>query len=175
MNSTELTIEEAIKTALNYENKVEGVYRRAADQMKNAPSARVLEILANEEKSHVAYLQSRLDEWRKTGKLTPELLETAIPSKEQISAGVSKLKSHLKVSNREEELKILYRALEVETETSRFYEDMARKMKTAAKKMFTRFLEIENGHVAIVKAEIDAVEENGWWFDFREFSLEVEG
>ena len=43
-----------------------------------------------------------------------------------------------------------------------------------AQKMFARFVEIEEGHQAIVKAEIDAVSGSGFWFDFNEFSLEKE-
>lgn len=39
--------------------------------------------------------------------------------------------------------------------------------------MFRHFLEIEDGHTAIVQAEIDALEGNGFWFDFAEFDLEA--
>ena len=42
------------------------------------------------------------------------------------------------------------------------------------KALFERFLEMENGHVAIVQAEIDALAGHGHWFDFMEFSLEKE-
>ena len=38
--------------------------------------------------------------------------------------------------------------------------------------LFERFLEIEQGHVAIVQAEIDAVSGLGFWFDVQEFRLE---
>jgi hypothetical protein len=39
-------------------------------------------------------------------------------------------------------------------------------------RLFARFLEIEEGHVAIVQAEIDAVSGSGFWFDMKEFDLE---
>ena len=38
---------------------------------------------------------------------------------------------------------------------------------------FGRFLEIEQGHQAIVRAEIDALTGMGFWFDFQEFDLEA--
>jgi hypothetical protein len=41
-----------------------------------------------------------------------------------------------------------------------------------AKEMFQRFLEIEDGHVAMVQAEIDYLSDNGFWFDFTEFNME---
>jgi hypothetical protein len=38
--------------------------------------------------------------------------------------------------------------------------------------LFARFLEIEEGHVAIVEAEIDAVSGAGFWFGIQEFDVE---
>jgi hypothetical protein len=32
---------------------------------------------------------------------------------------------------------------------------------------------IEDGHVAIVQAELDSVTQMGFWFDYREFDLEA--
>ena len=40
------------------------------------------------------------------------------------------------------------------------------------KKLFERFVEIEEGHVAIVQAEMDMVTGAGFWFDTAEVSLE---
>jgi hypothetical protein len=39
--------------------------------------------------------------------------------------------------------------------------------------LFSRFLEIEDGHAAIVQAEMDSVNQSGFWFDLKEFDLEV--
>ena len=39
--------------------------------------------------------------------------------------------------------------------------------------LFQRFLEIEDGHHAIVQAELDAVQGLGYWFDVQEFKLEA--
>jgi hypothetical protein len=38
--------------------------------------------------------------------------------------------------------------------------------------LFERFVEIENGHLAIVQAEMDVVSGLGYWFDMREFNIE---
>jgi hypothetical protein len=40
--------------------------------------------------------------------------------------------------------------------------------------LFKRFVEIEEGHEAIVQAEIDCVSNSGFWMDTMEFGLEVE-
>ena len=40
------------------------------------------------------------------------------------------------------------------------------------KQLFKPFLAIEEGHIAIVQAELDYLSHTGYWFDFQEFDLE---
>jgi len=49
---------------------------------------------------------------------------------------------------------------------------MVSELSGVRQKLFARLLEIEEGHVAIVQTEIDAVSRTGLWFDFEEFDLE---
>jgi rubrerythrin len=69
------------------------------------------------------------------------------------------------------ELKMLGKALEAERKTSSFYRKMAAELPAEGQKLFQRFVEIEEGHVAIVQAEMDAVTGNGAWFDVLEIKL----
>ena len=170
-----MKVEEAIKMAIVFEKKVRDVYFDAAVQLDRHECKKVLEVLAQEEQSHVDYLEFKLNEWKNTGRLSADTIDTVIPSKERISQGATEVKNRLVVENRDSELQILGRALEVETETSNFYKKMVDTMEFDARKMFARFLEIENGHLAIVEAEIDAVQRMGFWFDMPEFNLEVQG
>jgi hypothetical protein len=50
---------------------------------------------------------------------------------------------------------------------------MVRELPAEGQHLFSRFLEIEDGHAAIVQAEIDNVKHMGFWFDLKEFDLEV--
>jgi rubrerythrin len=70
------------------------------------------------------------------------------------------------------EVEYLRRALTAEKETSAFYRRMVSEMAEERKPLFARFLEIEEGHVAIVEAEIDAVSGAGFWFGIQEFDVE---
>lgn len=169
-----MEIEKAIKTAIDYETRVRDVYREAAAVSKNEIGKRVFEKLAVEEQGHVDYLQAQLKNWQKTGKLSPEKLQTAIPSKGAIDDGVSKLKDKMKNPDLFGEVQMLGKALDVEIKTSDFYREMVSFLKDEPQRMFARFLEIEEGHLALVQAEIDSITGNGFWFDFREFSLETE-
>jgi len=40
------------------------------------------------------------------------------------------------------------------------------------RRMFSRFVEIEEDHLAIVRAEIDYLTKTGYWFDIKEFDME---
>ena len=62
--------------------------------------------------------------------------------------------------------------LKLEIETSNFYKTMVEEMSHAAKEMFSRFLEIEQSHIAVVQAALDYVSKTGYWFDFKEFDME---
>ena len=64
-------------------------------------------------------------------------------------------------------------SLDAELETAAFYLRMVSELDAAGRAFFARFVEIEQGHVAIVQAEIDAVTGLGFWFDVQEFRLEA--
>lgn len=168
-----MTVEEAIKTAIEYETKVRGVYAKAVEQTADPVGKRILGVLANEEQHHLDYLRSRLEQWKSTGKVTAEGLQTAIPSAKMIEAGVSKLETQMAGQGRGiAELQILKKALEVELETTNFYKKMVRELPAEGQELFARFVEIEDGHLAIVQAELDYASGTGFWFDFMEFNLE---
>lgn len=168
-----MTIEEAIKTAIDFETRVRDTYLEAMNHASDQVGKRVFKVLAGEEQQHLEYLGSRLHEWKTTGKITIESLTTAIPPKEVIQDQVSKLKSHTAGRGRDTELKYLQKARDIETETSNFYKKMVEELSAEGQQMFAGFVEIEEGHLALVQAEIDAVSGLGFWFDMPEFNLEA--
>ena len=170
-----MTIEEAIETALKFEKMVHAQYEAEAKNAGDATVKKVFATLAQEEQGHVAYLESRLAEWQKEGRLSPEKLRTVLPSAERIRAGVGRLRAGVgkQAGSRDAELSSLYRALAAENETSAFYLQMVRELPAEGQSLFSRFLEIEDGHAAIVQAEIDNFKSMGFWFDMKEFDLEA--
>jgi len=166
------SVEEAITTAISFETNVRDTYLKAVDAATDDTGRRVFNLLAKEEQGHLDYLNSRLDEWNRTGKVTPAKLATMVPPRDIIEDRAKALRERLAGEDRGEEVKMLQKAEEVEIETSNFYAKMVEEMKDEAKQMFARFLEIEQGHLAIVRAEIDALSGTGYFFDFGEFDLE---
>lgn len=169
-----MTIEEAIKTGIEYELEVRHVYSEAAKKFRDPVARKVFTVLADEEDRHVLYLESRLEEWQRTGAVTAAALETAIPSKEAIETALARLASRMAQQDFGVELDMLKKALTLEVEATMFFKRMVAELKDDERRMFERFVEIEEGHEAIVQAEIDALTGLGFWFDYAEFRLEGE-
>jgi len=70
-------------------------------------------------------------------------------------------------------MRLLKRALDVEVETSAFYARVVEELPPEGRTLFERFVEIEQGHQAIVQAEMNSVSGNGYWFDMPEISMEL--
>jgi rubrerythrin len=169
------SIEEAITTAMEMESRVRDVYLDAEKLADRVVGKHVLSVLAKEEQDHLDYLKHKLEEWQKDGTITGEELESVIPPKRIIDREVEKLggkvKSHERDLHHSTELRMLQNAQEVEQETSDFYKRMVEELPEEVRPLFQRFVEIEEGHLAIVQAEIDYISGPGFWFDFREFDL----
>lgn len=168
-----MKIEEAIKTAITYEEKVTDVYRKYADKFESEVGAKIFKTLGKEEEDHIAYLKAKQEELAKSGTISFDAMESVIPDKDALKENVKKLKKIAKQPNIDEEVKYFEKALEMEIETSNFYKDMVSQLPAEYRPMFERFVEIEEGHEAIVSAEIDTARGLGFWFDFQEFDLEA--
>ena len=167
-----MTLEEAIKTAIDYETRIRDIYREAAEKISDPRGKKILQLLGDDEQSHIEYLLDRLELWGKTGELSDKKLESSIPSIETIQKEVEKIKSHVSHENRRGEIEILSRALKAEVETSNFYERMVNELSDDGQRMFARFLEIEKNHIDAVQFELDYITKTGYWFDFKEFYME---
>jgi len=168
-----IRLDEAIKTALEFENKVLKLYQDAEKHAVDPVGRKVFQQLAKEEAGHVAYLESRLTEWQKGGQIALEELRSVVPDRERIAEGRKRLTKPMRGKpGSATEVEYLRRALIAEKETSAFYRRMVSEMAEERRPLFARFLEIEEGHVAIVEAEIDAVSGAGFWFGIQEFDVE---
>ena len=88
-----MTLEEAIKTAIEYEIKIRDVYREAEEAVDDDAGKRIFGDLGNDEQHHIDYLQHTLEQLKNTGKLDPAELQTAIPSRANISREAAKVQS----------------------------------------------------------------------------------
>ncbi len=167
-----MEMEKAIQTAIDYETKIRDIYRDAAKNVNDPEGKKFFKMMGDDEQYHLDYLMERLRLWRKSGKLSAEKLKSAVPSKEIIQKETEKIKAHMSNKDLSSVKIILSRALQAEVNTSNFYEKMVNEMTDEGQQMFSRFLEIEENHIAAVQAELDYITNTGYWFDFKEFDME---
>jgi rubrerythrin len=167
-----MTLEKAIKTAIEYEIRIRDLYMEYAKKVIDPAAKGLFQSLGNDEQNHVKYLESKLEIWQQTGKLEVDKLESTIPSREAITREVGKLQNRMSKDDRKDEKQMLSKALRIEVETSDFYEKMVAEMSGEGRQMFARFLEIEAEHIDAVQFQLDYISQTGYWFDFKEFDME---
>ncbi|OQA32873.1 MAG: Rubrerythrin [Acidobacteria bacterium ADurb.Bin340] len=168
-----MLLQEALSAAITYEHRVRDHYADCAQKATDAKGQRIFAIMAREEQGHVEYLESRMAEWKATGEVKAAELTSILPSPGWLEQEARKLTQGAgKASQVLPEMEFLKEALELERRTSAFYRQLVGALDPKYRPLFERFLEIEEGHVTLVQAEIDALAGHGHWFDFMEFSLE---
>jgi rubrerythrin len=166
-----VNLQEAIAVALEFEKKVRDHYLRGAREIADAKGRRVFAALGKEEQAHVDYLERCLAQWKKTGKVPNVPLGSVLPvgvkwieeEKERLSARKDK-----RVATKTE-LDALKVALQYEKEGDAFYRKLVSELPKKDQPLFDKFLRIEDGHLALVQAQLDAVQGRGFWFDIAEF------
>ena len=167
-----MTLENAIKTAIEYEIKIRDVYREAEAAVNDEAGKRIFETLGNDEQHHIDYLQHTLEQYKQTGQIDSEKLESAIPSSDTINREAAKVESLVAKDFHGLRKQMLSKALQAEIETSEFYRKMVDELGAEGRALFARFLEIENNHIDAVQFELDYMGKTGYWFDFKEFDME---
>ncbi len=167
-----MTIEEAIKTALEFETRIRDIYREATVAVDDEVGKRIFETLCKDEQHHIDYLQHKLKQLQETGNIVPERLESIMPSQEVVDQEAEKIKTLVSKDFLGIRRQMLSKALEMEIETSDFYQKMVNELPGDDGALFERFLEIENNHIKAVQFELDYLSKTGYWFDIKEFDME---
>jgi len=151
-------------------------YFRHAKAIQDDQGRKVFEKLGAEEQGHVDYLEFCLSEWKKSGKVPDVPLKSVLPKgKKWIAEAQHKLQSRPgKRVVTADEIEALKIALQYEKDADGFYRKFVQELPESERGMFTKFLEIEDGHLELVQAQLDNLQGNGFWFDSMEFRLEVE-
>jgi rubrerythrin len=167
-----MKLETAIKSALEFENRIRDLYVEAVKRTDDQAGKKIFQTLADDEQHHVDYLESRLDEWQQHGKITVKALNSAVPDKAAIRKEAAALQSKISEDSRGLKQQMLSQALAMEIETSRFYKELIDQVASDHRAMFARFLEIEDNHIEAVQFELDHLSNTGFWYGFEEFDME---
>jgi rubrerythrin len=167
-----MTIEQALREALSHEIDVRDLYTEAARNAGDTSARGFYQSLGKDEQSHVNYLEEKLKEWKAEGRITYAGLASALPDPGVLESAAETAGSSLAGKTPGGDTEALSRALAAEERSVEFYGGLVAGLGAEASKLFTRFLEIEEGHRRIVRAELDLATRTGHWFDFRDFDME---
>lgn len=162
----------ALQTAQEAEKKGLITYLNFAYQTKDTTGKNMFILLSMDEFNHLQILETQQKSiqekecWLSID-IESSLIEKIVPELD---------KKELKVKGEKglDQVSALKTALELENRAIQFYEVQAKNAtEPRAKEMYQRLTEMERAHYDLVRAEIDYIEKTGFWFDIREFSLEL--
>ncbi|MGD8353206.1 MAG: ferritin family protein [Pseudomonadota bacterium] len=163
---------EALQLALDTEKKGYRFYKIAANSSKDPKGKEVFEHLAKDEVEHMAVIATVFESitnnepWmtyeeamEKYGETPPEkIIFPDVPEEPQEDFS---------------DVKALEEALDFEKKAVVFYTAQAESSEEdQAKAFYHSLIEIEEGHVQIIQAELDSLMGAGIWLGFQEISLE---
>ncbi len=167
MNSEKIFLE-----ALQYEKKIRDLYLSANKIIEDERGKAIFKALADDEQSHVEFLEYSLSTLKAQGQIDLKKLESSIPSKEMFDNRIEKMRKKIPVRILGDVKQALSSALKLEIETSEFYQGACDKTEGAIKEIFEKLLEIERRHEDVVQIELDHASNYGSWFDFMEIDME---
>lgn len=165
---------EIFTTAIKYEEKIRDLYHSAAHSVDDDRGKSIFRALADDEQSHVDFLNYSLEQLRANNTVDVTRLHSAIPARDLIETNIEKIKAEIPERMLGDIKIALDSALKMEKETSAFYRDARDKTEGVIRDILTKFLEIEERHVDVIQIEIDHAMHNGMWFNFMEMDLEAE-
>jgi rubrerythrin len=168
-----MLIEQAIKTAIEYEQNIREIYKKAAKASSDQIGRRVFSALAADEANHVSFLVRQLETWVNEKKIALEDLKIVLPKAGDMSANLNTVQEAMEPSKKREELELLEQAREAERETCEFYEKMVGELPPEGKALFEQFLKVEQEHFNVVQFQIDSLTGSGFWLGWPEFDMEV--
>jgi len=168
-----MTIGEAIRTALQMEHRVRNEFAKMAKEQDDPKARGFFEVMTREEQGHVDYLEFALKRWETSGEVEDKAVETHVAQRDWVAEGQKVLRQAERDARKPGPQEHLSAALELEHEISGLYRRLVGAVQDPrAQEMFRRFLEIEDGHTALVQAEMDYELNTGNFFDMREFTLD---
>jgi rubrerythrin len=166
-------IVKVIHIAIDKEKEAITTYLQLARVIKDVKAKNVLINLASDEVGHMNKLEAHLSSYLQ-GKawVIPRAGEA-----EAVAAVFTKSSKLEKIDYgklaRADEIQILEIAIDKEIAANKAYLDMAKGAATKeAKEMFLALAKEEDMHAKILKAEVDSIGQNGFWFDMQEFTME---
>lgn len=172
MKGSEIVV--VVHKAIDREKDAISLYLKLAKAVKDPKAKNVLISLATDEVGHLDKLERHLTSIL-SGKegLLPKASEVLDAMAAQLTESSKFVFPSAAELAKADEIRILELAVEREIVANRTYLEMAASAQTAAaKEMFLALAKEEETHAKILRAEVDSIGQNGFWFDMQEFTME---
>lgn len=161
------------KKALEYENKIRDLYVSAVAIVDDDRGKRIFQTLADEEQSHVDFLEHSIKTLTENGSVNLKAFKTAVPNTDDLQKNIESMKIAIPEQMLGDVKRVLSSALKLEVETTQYYEKAFESAKGDIKEVLGKFIIIEQRHTDVVRFELDYASHNGFWLGFPEISMEV--
>ena len=161
------------KTALEYEKNIRDLYTTAISIIDDERGKAIFKTLAEEEQSHIDFLEYSIETLKSDGKINHEQLKTSIPDTDNILKNIESMKIKIPERMLGDVKRVLSSALKLEIETTEYYQKAFDSTEGDIKVVMGKFVEIEQRHTDVVRFELDYASHNGFWLGFPEISMEV--
>ena len=162
-----------LKTALEYEKKIRDLYTTAISIIDDERGKNIFKTLADEEQSHIDFLEQSIEKLKNGENLIYEQLTTSIPDTEFILKSIESMKIKIPEHMLGDVKRVLSSALKLEVETTEYYQKAFESTEGDIKAVMGKFVEIEQRHTDVVRFELDYASHNGFWLGFPEISMEA--
>jgi len=172
MNNEAISLAEAIKMAIDLEKNGQAFYTQAAETAQNESGKKIFAQLAKEEMQHLATFQTMLNHSSEIGDWRELVKGYPAPGRQVPVFALRKTKPDV-AKARTDEIEALRIAMKQEREAIAFYERIANQAKdSATTKIFDFVREQETYHYDLLQAELDHIQQTGFWFDRAEFRMD---
>jgi rubrerythrin len=159
-------------TALEFEKNIRDLYLKAVSIIDDKRGQAIFQTLADEEQSHIDFLEYSITTLQQNGKISHEQLKTSIPDNEAIRKNIESMQSRIPEQMLGDIKKVLSSALKLETETTEYYRKAFESAEGEIRTVLGKFVEIEQRHTDVVQFELDHASQSGFWFDLSEKNME---
>ena len=163
----------ALATAIEAEKQSLRNYLEFAWNTRDGSGKQMFVRLATDEFEHMRLLETQQASLAQSGGWQPASADATVI--ERIVPRLSDKSLRIRGTEGQNQLSALNTALDLERSAQTFYEEQSRRVQVEpARAVFARLAEMEAAHYALIQAEVDSIQQTGFWFGLREFSLESE-
>jgi len=160
-----------LKTAIDVEDNGLATFLKFAKQTKDETGKNMFIQLALDEHQHRLILEQQLHKLMEGG--TWAAVEIPRTTIEKISPTIRDKQKQTRGESGLAQVDALTIALDLEKKAAAFFREQANKMRDPdAKNLFLRLAEWEDSHFDIIQAELDSINQTGFWFGIPEFQMD---